>query len=136
MNSFELLIQDLSTLLGIPLHAEKGYLCRLIAQGSLKVHLEHEPDLHRILIASFVCEIPPGKFREDILKEALKSNDSLDRLGTLAYSEKNNSLAYFLYLQEDTAPNSVSSILLGFIDTAKAWKTAVETGQMHLIARH
>lgn len=136
MNSFELLIQHLGSLLGVPLHAEKGYLCRLIAQGSLKVHLEHEPELHRILIASFLCEVPPGKFREDIFKEALKTNDSLDRLGVFAYSAKNNSLAYFLYLPEDTAPDKVSSTLLQFIETAKAWKSAVETGQMHLIARH
>ncbi len=136
MNPFELLIQDLSTLLGVPLHAEKGYLCRLIAGGSLKVHLEHQPDLHRILVASFISEIPPGKFREDILKEALKNNDSLDRLGILAYSEKNDSLSYFLYLPEDAAPNSVSATLLEFIEKSKAWKTAIETGQMHLIARH
>jgi len=135
MNPFERLIQDLGVALGVSLHVEKGYLCRLIAEGSLKVHLEHEPDLHRILIASFLAEIPPGKFREDILKEALKTNDSLDRLGALAYSEKNNSLAYFLYLPEDCLPNSVYSALLGFIETAKAWKAAVETGQMHLIAR-
>ena len=64
MNPFELLIQHLGLLLGVSLHAENGYLCRLIAAGSLKVHLEHEPNLHRILIASFICEIPPGKFRE------------------------------------------------------------------------
>ena len=136
MNPFELLIQHLGLLLGVSLHAENGYLCRLIAAGSLKVHLEHEPNLHRILIASFICEIPPGKFREELLKEALKTNDSLDRLGVLAYSEKNNSLAYFLYLPEDVAPDKASSSLLGFIETAKAWKAAVETGQMHLIARH
>jgi hypothetical protein len=136
MNPFERLIQDLSALLGVPLHVEKGGLCRLITGEALKVHLEHEPDLHRILVASFILEIPPGKFREDILKEALKNNDSLDRFGVLAYSEKNNSLAYFLYLPDDLAPNRVSTALLGFIETAKAWKTAIETGQMHLIARH
>ncbi len=136
MNMFELLIQDLSKHLGTALHAEKGYICKLRILGTLRVQIEHEASFNRLLIASFLCELPPGKFREDVLKEGLKENNSLNRLGVLAYSEKNNSLAYFLYLPETTASEKVSETLLQFIEKAKAWKTAVETGQMHLIMQH
>ncbi len=133
MNPFEQLIESLSKGLGIPLFAKKGYICKLLIQGSLKIQLEHETPLNRILIASFLCELPPGKFREDVLKEALKKNSLLNRLGDLAYSEKNNSLAYFLYIPDNKNPNLILESLLQFIETSKAWKSAIENGQLYLI---
>ncbi|SRR3989339_753550 len=133
MNTFEQLLDGLSHILGIPLHAEKGYICKLLIEGSVRVHLEHESSLGRILIASFPAEIPPGKLREDVLKEALKENSSSDRLGTFAYSSKNNSLAYFTYVPDSDSPDKIANVLSNFIETTKNWKTAIETGSLHLI---
>ena len=133
MNPFEQLIESLSKSLGFALQVEKGSICRLIVQGSLKVQLEYEPSLERFLIASFPCELPPGKFREDVLKEALKVNSSLDRKGVLAYSVKNNSLAYFLYVSDKLDHNAIFETLLQFIETAETWKSAIESGQLHLV---
>ena len=133
MNPFEQYIQELNRILGISLYAEKGYLCKLIIEGSLKLQLEHEPAEERILIASFLCELPPGKFREDVLKEALKANDSLNREGIFAYSGTNNSLVYFLYFSDTLPSDQLAKTLLQFIEIAKKWKTAVETGQLYLI---
>ena len=135
MNFFEEYIQKLGQTLGTPLHAEKGYLCKLRVEGSLQVQIEHEPDQERILIASFLCELPPGKYREDLLKEALKANDSLERLGIFAYSSKNNNLVYFLYLSDKIAFEEFSQSFLHWLDTAKVWKSAVESGNIYQISQ-
>jgi hypothetical protein len=135
MNPFEQLIESLSRSLGLSLQTEKGTICKLLIQGSLQIQLEYEPSAQRILIASFLCELPPGKFREDTLKEALQANNSLDRLGIFGYSEKNNSLAFFLYVSEKTDHNVFSELLLRFIEVAQNWKAAVESGQLHLVSQ-
>lgn len=133
MNAFEQLLSGISRTLGLSLFAERGYICKLSFHGTLKVQLEHESSLGRVLIACFPAEIPPGKLREDILKEALKANHSFDRLGNFAYSSKNNSLAYFAYVPDSESPEVFSEILLNFAETGKNWKAAIETGQLYLI---
>jgi hypothetical protein len=135
MNFFEEYIQKLGLALGTSLHAEKGYLCKLLIDGVLKVQLEHEAAEERILIASFLCEIPPGKFREDLLKEALKANDAIDRPGTFAYSPKNNSLTYFLYLSDKISFEEFEEKFLQWLETAKQWRSAVETGNIFQLSR-
>lgn len=134
MNPFEQYLEELSSHLGIPLQAEKGYICKLAIDGTLRVHLEHEPEQNRILIAAFLGEIPPGKFREDLLKEGLKANHLPNRQGTFAYSGKNNNLVYFSYFFESEPSSLLGEKLSQFIATAKTWKKALETGQLHLIA--
>ncbi len=133
MNPFEQLIEALSQSLGLSLQTERGTICKLLIQESLQIQLEYEPSAERILIASFLCELPPGKFREDALKEALKANNSLNRIGIFGYSEKNNSLAYFLYVSDKKDHHTISGFLLNFIETAETWKAAVESGQLHLV---
>lgn len=132
---FEEYIQKLGQALETSLHAEKGYLCKIRIDGSLRVQIEHEPAEERILIASFLCELPPGKFREDLLKEALKANDALDLLGIFAYSSKNNSLTYFLYLSDKIQFEEFSQSFLQWLEVAKKWKSAVETGNIFQISQ-
>ncbi len=135
MNFFEEYIQKLGIVLGTSLYAEKGYLCKLLIEGSLKVQIEHESPEERILVASFLCELPPGKFREDLLKEALKANDSLERLGIFAYSPKNNSLTYFLYLSDKIDFEDFARQFMEWLESAKKWKSAIETGNIYQLSK-
>lgn len=133
MNFFEEQIHQLGIILNTSLKAEKGTLCKLRIHGSFTVQIEHEPSKDRILFASFLCELPSGKFREEVLKEALKSNGSLDSFGTLAYSLKNNNLAFFLYSPGNPTAQELADTLTQFITKAEQWKTAVDSGQLHQI---
>jgi hypothetical protein len=135
MNFFEEIIKKLGQLLGTTLYAEKGYLCKLRIEGSLKVQIEHEVPEERILIASFLSELPPGKFREDLLKEALKANHSLEQLGIFAYSPKNNSLTYFLYVSDKIDFEDFARQFSQWLEIAKQWKSAIETGNIHQLAK-
>ena len=133
MNWFEELIAYISSQLGLSLQTDKGSICKLVIEESFHMQLEHESSYERLLIASFLAELPPGKFREDVLKAGLKANHPLSRFGQFAYSEKNNALAYFVYLSDKESFEHIFDLLLVFIETAKTWKRAIERGELHIL---
>ena len=92
MERFEMLLHELSVELDVTLHPEKDESCVLMINETVKVQLEANVRTDHLLVASFVAEIPPGKFRENTLRDALKSNYPFPKNGTLAYSERNNQL--------------------------------------------
>jgi hypothetical protein len=129
IDRFEELLQELAIELGIPLHSDKRGACLLQVQGDFHVQLECDNSLENLLIAAFICDLPPGKFRENILKDALKANGPFPQNGTLAYSERNNKLALFSYLSfSNLNGRKLSEFLNVFLDKAVSWRTGVETG--------
>lgn len=74
---------------------------------------------------------PPGRFRENILKDALKSNDLLDRnRSILAYLGKENKLILFEYIPAhaltiETLEKHISKI----VARAEKWKKAIDSGR-------
>ncbi|NDD57763.1 MAG: hypothetical protein EBZ47_00715 [Chlamydiae bacterium] len=135
MNKFEDLIYHLGEVLGIDLHAERGRVCKLHIDGKIHLHLEYDESKDLLLLASLVCEVPPGKFRENVFKEALKINDSFPRIATIAFSEKGNQLALFDYLSFVYLDvHKLNSLMHAFLDYAFEWKRAIESGNLNSIA--
>ncbi len=131
MSIFDELIEVLSKSLNIPLHVEKGKLCRLNINEVMRVQIEWDELKEKVLIASFLCELPPGKFRENALKEALKTNNQEAMPFTLAYSERNNQLAAFVYYPiSSLKPEFFLEELLKFVEKADLWRVAVERGDL------
>lgn len=129
MDRFAILLADLGELIQVPLHPDHHRGCQLSFNGQIHVYLKEEED--RILVGAFMGEVPPGKFRENILLETLKENNLFPRIGTFGYSDRNNQLAlythvYFPGLKGDT----MADFLEAFLDKAFSWKTALETGQL------
>lgn len=130
MDRFEELLVGLGKLLSLPLHPDKQGVCKLSIQNELFVQLEYDPSRDRILMATFICEMPPGKLRENIFRDALKSHYPFPQLGTLGYSERNNMLSLYLYLPiQNLSPEKCAQQLAAFIKKAKLWKEGVSTGQ-------
>lgn len=129
MDRFEELLKELGKILGVPLHIDKHNACRLNINNILHIQLEHDASKDLILFACDVCDIPPGKFREMVLKEALKANYTYPRLGTFAYAERNNKLTVFDYVPvSGLTGEKMSLFLFQFIEKANTWKEAVESG--------
>jgi hypothetical protein len=130
MDRFEELLKDFGREINLPLHPDKNRLCRLNINDILHVQIESDEAKDRILIATFICDVPAGKFRENILKESLKANHFYPRVGTLAFSERNNKLALFEYVQYSNLTGEKLGQVLGqFIERADAWRLAIERGQ-------
>jgi len=136
MNLFNEKIRELGTLLNTPLHTFKEYFCTLIIQNFFKVHLEYEPNQDRILIASFLCDVPPGHFREEVFLESLKSNSSINSFGSFGFEETQNKLAFFIYIPALVPTQQLADILAHFIEEGKKWKVAVDTGDLSQIKQH
>ncbi|MES2345670.1 MAG: CesT family type III secretion system chaperone [Chlamydiota bacterium] len=134
MDRFQQLLYDLGDLFEIPLYAEQNQKCRISINEELEVQLEYDGSKEKVLIATYCCEIPPGKFRENVLKETLKANGIFPRIGTYGYSEEKNKLALFEYVfLENLNSNQFADILAKFIDRATRVKKAIERGTPALL---
>ncbi len=134
IDQFHELLQELGNKLGITLHPDKHGACKLNINQASYVQLEYEPSHHRILIATFICEIPPGKLRENILRDGLKANFPFPEHGTLCYCERNNQLTLFSYLPFSGITGDKLAVEFHyFVEKAQKWREAVESGQTHAL---
>jgi hypothetical protein len=129
MDRFDQLLKELGDLINLPLHLDTHRVCKLNVSNLLHIHIEPDASRERILIATFITDIPAGKYRENILKEALKSNGLYPRIGTLGFCERNNQLSLFEYVSQiSLTTQHFADILAEFIEKGVAWKRAIESG--------
>jgi hypothetical protein len=135
IDRFEGLLTELGSELGIPLHQDRLGACKLNVNNELHIQLECDAHQDNLLIAVFICDIPPGKFRENILKDALKSNCPFPKNGTLSFSDRNNKLTLFKYLRfAGLNGQKLAEFLAAFIEKATQWRVGVETGHTSQLA--
>lgn len=129
MDRFAQILYDLGKEMDLDLYPDPNRICQLNFHDELHVQIHYDEPKEEIIIACFLCDIPPGKYREKLLRAALISNNEYPRVGTLSYSEKNNKLTL---AERVFAPNLQSDklyqTLQDFFDKAKTWKDAVESG--------
>ena len=78
------LMQGLGQLLQIDLREDFNQSCTLNMDG-IKVQMELDSPGEFLLLMTFISELPPGQFRETVLKEALKVNYTVEqKIGTLS----------------------------------------------------
>ncbi|MDQ5956626.1 MAG: CesT family type III secretion system chaperone [Candidatus Rhabdochlamydia sp.] len=130
MDPFAQLLNDLSLLLDMHLSPDKRGACKLNIDDTLHIQLEPSSNRDKLLFFCFLSEIPPGKFRENVLRDALKANTDLNTPGTLGFSERNNQLVLFANLNfPSLIAKEVLDFLHLFMAKAQAWKQAIATGQ-------
>ena len=131
MDRFLVLLDDLGELIGTPLHVNSKGFCQINIDNKLHIQIADEKERDRIFVATFICEVPPGKFRENIFAETLKENNLYPRLATFAYSEKNNQLAFFSHIYyPNLTGDTLADFLEKFIEKALSWKIGIETGHL------
>jgi len=129
IDRFEILLKELGTVLELPLKVVKDRTCGLTVDHHLQLQLQADDAQERVLLSSFIVEVPLGRFREDIFKEALKANAQYPRPGILSYTSKNNQMMLFDYLPLAHLNSEKLIIsLTEFIMFADAWKKAIESG--------
>ncbi len=135
VDPFEALLSELGTELGITLHPDRKGACKLKINDIFHIQLESDAHQENLLIAAFICDLPPGKYRENILRDALKANWPFAKNGTLAYSDRNNKLVLFSSLRlANLNGKKLAEFLSIFIDKANNWRIGVETGHTaHLV---
>jgi hypothetical protein len=133
MSAFEDLIQNLGSTLGISLQAEQDRFCKITFESGLSLQIEKMTTKEYLLVSSYLCEVPPGAFREDVLIKALKANHDPESLGSFAYLDKNNNLVLELYLPPSIDANTLAGQISQFVEKGLKWKEAVCQGRISLI---
>lgn len=128
--AFNDLIESLGEELGIDLHADFHGLCQMMINEKLKVQLEADTTGEFLLIVSMICDLPPGKFRENILKDALKANYKIqENYGILSYIGPENSLALFNHIpMHGLTGKELYEHLSIFVQRALGWQKAIDEG--------
>ncbi len=129
IDNFAEILKDLGSLINVPLHVDRHGVCKIVVDQKFFVQIEHDPLRGRVLLVSMITEIPPGKFRENVLREALKANGSFPRTGTLAYVERNNNLSLHDYYNlVEFKIDKFAEYITSFIEKVYFWKTHIENG--------
>ncbi len=130
-NPFEELLEQLSKVFHLKLHIDRSNACSIQLHGNLVIQLQPDMTREHLWIFTKLIEIPPGKFRENVLKEALKSNGLPDpRAAVLAYMAATNHLVLFQkYPIAILTGERLAGLIGSFVETADSWKSAIAAGQ-------
>lgn len=134
-DAYEGLLQELSKILNVPLHVDKNHSCKIKFKDGIVVQIELDKSRESLVIGTEIGEVPPGKYRENLFKEALRANGMPDpRNGTLAYSKQANKLVLFEIMPlKDLSGEKISTFLTPFMAKAKVWKEALSRGEVPII---
>ncbi len=130
MISFADLIHELGELVGENFQAYQNRLIRFRINDHLHVQVETDLMNEFVMIICMVSEIPPGRFRENVLRDALKANYLLDKhRSILSYDEKGNQLV----LSDQLRAHALTAEMLlkeisKLVKRAELWRQSIDNG--------
>lgn len=129
MDRFSQILYDLGKELMTTLYIDPNGVCQINYKEQLHFQLQYQEAKEQLLVAAFLCEVPAGKYREKLFRQSLVHNGHFPKVGTLAYSERNNQLTFFEFLPVfNLTGEALSTFLETFVKHALEWKQAVENG--------
>lgn len=135
---FGSLLQELGTILQIPdLHPDRNNTCLIKLKNGINIQLEFDRSGRFLLLGTDLGIVPPGKYRENLFREALKANDlPFPTHGTLAYSKKSDCLVMFEKITStDLTGEKIAAELIPFSEKAIVWKDALQKNDIPMITQ-
>jgi hypothetical protein len=132
MPILEQLLQDLSGEMNIILKEDSNRSCQINFNDKINIQLELDPQQENIIIGAMIGELFPGKYRENVFREALIENGfPPPKIGTFAYSEQKNTLVFFekKSIQELDA-RSLYEAVNTLKEKALYWKECLQRGEI------
>ena len=129
MDRFDTIIWDLSQELGISLNVDEHGSCLILIDNNIPIHLEMDSFEEKLFVSVRLTELPPGRFREDLLESLLKINSLFFPLGTFCFEDKQNGvyIQFFVPLQALHIP-SLCDVLTIFIKEVEKIAAIIEGG--------
>lgn len=131
MTPFEELLSELSKVFDLKLHVDHHNACSIRIPDRLTVQLQLDPTQENLFLFSKLIEIPPGKFREDVLREALKANGQADPIvGIFGYLHATNQLIlYQKYPLPVLTGSRLANFFGAFLEFGDIWRDAIANGK-------
>lgn len=130
---FGSLLQELGQVMGIPdLHPDRHNACLIKFPDGLEVQMELDGQGLELTMASNLGVLPPGKYRENVFREAMRANGMpLPLMGVFAYSKKADSLVLFQRVPtKDLSGDKINTALLPFLEKARYWKETITNNEI------
>ncbi len=128
---FAELLQEFSDFLGFALHVDRNGSCLLQIHHKIHVQLQLDSSQTKLLMACLAIELPPGKFRENVLMDGLKANFLPDpRPAVCSYLAQNNHLVLYQSFPLDILNGERLAGFFGaFLGEVESWVQAIESGR-------
>ncbi|MDE3055358.1 MAG: CesT family type III secretion system chaperone [Verrucomicrobiota bacterium] len=132
-NTFLYLLEEFGKIIHLPLRVDQKGACSLLLPEEFLVQLQPDNAEQNLFFFAPIVPLPPGKYREEVLLEGLKTNASQDPLfGTVAYLEKSNELVlYQSYPLNMLDGERLANLFAGFVEMGMQWKKAILAGKTH-----
>ena len=130
---FDSILQELGETMEIEdLHIDDAKTCLIKFETELEVYIEPYEKDEFMLISSDLGEVPAGRYREDVFREALIANGLPNpRYGTFAFSEQSEHLILFGLLSlRELNGEKIAVFLHPYMEKALAGKNAIGAGDI------
>jgi hypothetical protein len=135
-SQFESLLKEFETFFKCPLQPDQNDSCLIKMGIGISIQLE----LNRqglVLIGCRLAVVPMSRYRDNLIREALKSNEAtLPSTGILGFSKKSNQLILFMSLNPLLVNSDlISTVMPPFIAKAKLWAEAIMKGEVPAVTQ-
>ncbi len=134
---FGSLLEELGKILEIEdLHPDRNNACLIKFPDGFSVQLEINTTSNELTILSNLGEIPAGKYRENIFREALKANGMPYPInGIFCYSKKADNLVMYERIPlQDLSGDKINVALTPFLEKGRAWKEAIVHNEIPVVS--
>lgn len=114
------------------LQPDKNNSCLIEFPNKVKVQLEVDSSRNLFIMGCNLGVVPPGRYRENIFREALRANGMpFPRNGDFSYSKQMDSLVLTRELpMQDIHPDKIVHELRNFLQKAGQWQEALARGDI------
>jgi Tir chaperone protein (CesT) family len=135
---FGVFLQELGSTLEIKdLRPDSNNSCLISLKNGVQIQLELDRSRQFLVIGSDLGAVPPGRYRENLFREALKTNGMPYPLyGILSYSKKTDHLILFHKSPiGEINGEKIASFITLFAEKALVWKNAVSSNEIPVMAQ-
>lgn len=126
MDVFTDLLQGLGKIFSVRLQPDRNNACLLEINKTIRIQIQLDPSEENLILGAKLCTVLPGKFREDVLRNALQHNALPDTLEYLAFIQETNTLVLFTFVYfRGQSPEIIAKIIEKFLQAAISWKEAI-----------
>ncbi|NBO24554.1 MAG: hypothetical protein EBU93_04910 [Chlamydiae bacterium] len=124
--------------LDIDLHLDENQSCKILLNDKISVQIELDPSRQYMIFASEIFILPPGKFREMVLKGAILANYGKDKeIGSFSYLPKSCALMLHEFFPINFIQESeVFDLFARFSTKALFWKDHLDRNTIPQSASH
>ena len=134
-NALGIILQELGKSNLIPINdlvPDRNNSCLIGLPGGLKIQIEMDKSELNLIVGCDLGEVPVGRYRTDIFREALRANSApYPVYGIFAFSTKTKHLVLHDHLRlSEYNGEKLAEHLKPFIEKAKIWMDAIKAGEL------